>query len=144
MSRNTIIGTVVGGVILLIIQWATGYVTKILSWIWRQLNVTVVIDVWLLVLLVILLLIFVFSTMSRINKLKIKIVSNETWYRVLWTILKRLEKDRSAATHTPALDFSQLIQWRASSPSRSLEHAEINRHAGRKRILRSKITSKSR
>jgi cell division protein ZapA (FtsZ GTPase activity inhibitor) len=75
--KHTVIGTVLGGIILAVIQWATGYVTKVLSWLWSQLNTKVVLDVWLLVLAGILLILYVVITTRRTNGLASKVASHE-------------------------------------------------------------------
>lgn len=75
--RNTIIGTVAGGIILSIIQWATGYVTKVIFWFWQQLNAKVAVDIWVLVLLSVFLLAYVVITIKRISKLTSKVTGYE-------------------------------------------------------------------
>ncbi|MFN7507660.1 MAG: hypothetical protein ACK5Q1_19100 [Limnobacter sp.] len=64
--KHTIIGTVVGGIILAAIQWGTGFVTLVLRWLWLQLKTEVVFDGWLLILAGIFLIIYVFVTTRRI------------------------------------------------------------------------------
>ena len=75
--KHTVIGTVLGGIILAVIQWATGYVTLVLSWLWSQLNTKVVLDVWLLALSGILLILYVVITTRRINRLASQVATHQ-------------------------------------------------------------------